>query len=187
DLQLLLGTHRGDSHAAALLWERFGPRLLATARALVGDHDRAEDAVQQALVGVLGSTRNDLAAVDDVAAYLAACVRNAAVNEIRARDRRRARDAAAGLLRPHTAPDAEPTLRAAAAGMETIDHAVRALPAEQREVVALRHAAGLTFDQVGWCLGISRNTAASRYRLAVASIRRALGAPPNATEVAHAR
>lgn len=185
DLELLLGTHRGDSNAAALLWERFGPRLLGVALALLGDRDRAEDAVQQALFGVLRASHSDLSRVADAAAYLIASVRNAAVSEIRNAERRRARDRTAGSLGAPGPGAAGPPSRPA--GMESIDTLVGALPDEQREVVALRHAAGLTFDQIGWCLGISRNTAASRHRLAVASIRRALGAPPSTTEVAHAR
>ncbi|MCH8271418.1 MAG: hypothetical protein IH985_09460, partial [Planctomycetes bacterium] len=68
-----------------------------------------------------------------------------------------------------------------------------AINQDQREVVLLRHAAGLTFDQIALALDLNRHTAASRYRAAIARLRRELAddnpaahvRPPD--EVSHAR
>ncbi len=49
-----------------------------------------------------------------------------------------------------------------------------ALPARQREVVFLHLYEGLTFAAIGDVTGVSTFTAASRYRLAIARLRRAM-------------
>ena len=53
-------------------------------------------------------------------------------------------------------------------------HAVQALPDDQREVIVLHVWGELTFSQIADVLGISANTAASRYRYAIAKLRDAL-------------
>src|SRR5437879_3620136 len=45
-----------------------------------------------------------------------------------------------------------------------LERALAELPAGQREVIALKVDGGLTFAEVAACLGVSPNTAASRYR-----------------------
>ena len=47
-------------------------------------------------------------------------------------------------------------------------------PTEQREVIVLKVDAGLTFAELAAVLGISANTAASRYRYALEKLRTAL-------------
>ena len=51
-----------------------------------------------------------------------------------------------------------------------------ALPPEQREVVLLKIDGELTFVQIGQVLGVSMNTAASRYRYALEKLRTTLEA-----------
>jgi RNA polymerase sigma-70 factor, ECF subfamily len=57
-----------------------------------------------------------------------------------------------------------------------LEQEVRRLPAEQRDVVTLKVWGGLTFAEVARSLSIPQGTAASRYRLAVASLRQTLTA-----------
>ena len=52
-----------------------------------------------------------------------------------------------------------------------LDRALKTLPVEQREVVALKVVEGLTFREIAQALRIRPNTAASRYRLALARLR----------------
>jgi RNA polymerase sigma-70 factor (ECF subfamily) len=49
--------------------------------------------------------------------------------------------------------------------------AIHTLPVEQRDVVALKIDGELTFGEIGAALGISPNTAASRYRYALEKLR----------------
>ena len=49
-----------------------------------------------------------------------------------------------------------------------------ALPAEQREVIALKIDGELSFAQIAQVMGVSINTAASRYRYALEKLRTSL-------------
>jgi len=55
-----------------------------------------------------------------------------------------------------------------------LERALRELPAEQREVLALKIDGGLTFARISAVLGVSPNTAASRYRYALEKLRERL-------------
>jgi RNA polymerase sigma-70 factor (ECF subfamily) len=55
-----------------------------------------------------------------------------------------------------------------------LEQALRTLPPEQRELVALKIEGDLTFGEIAVVLGISPNTAASRYRYALEKLRLAL-------------
>jgi RNA polymerase sigma-70 factor (ECF subfamily) len=158
----------GRDRAFAELYDRFGPALFRVALTLLGSRADAEDAVQEVFVG-LARARSSLSGVDNVRAYLFTALRHAAAK-------------AAG--RPRLARVPVPDLDALAApvprplAVETtarLEQALAALPAEQRELVALKVDGGLTFQEIAACLGISPNTAASRYRYALEKLRVALG------------
>lgn len=57
-----------------------------------------------------------------------------------------------------------------------IERALRRLPADQREVLVLKIWGELTFDEIARQLEIPLNTAASRYRYALAALRQELTA-----------
>jgi RNA polymerase sigma-70 factor (ECF subfamily) len=147
------------------LYDRFGPALYRTARTLVGD--LAEDAVQETFVGLV---RASVAPTDleNAKGYLFAALRHAAA-KLRTR---------AGRERPVSPMDLHdlpsPVPPEVARGDE-LERALQSLPAEQREVIALKVDGGLTFAEVAACLGVSQNTAASRYRYALEKLRAALG------------
>jgi RNA polymerase sigma-70 factor (ECF subfamily) len=50
--------------------------------------------------------------------------------------------------------------------------AVDRLPVEQREVLVMKIWNELTFAEIGQALGISQNTAASRYRYALVALKK---------------
>ncbi len=70
------------------------------------------------------------------------------------------------------APTAEPAAEEPAADeAQRLREAIRALPAEQREVVMLKIDGELTFAQIAEVLAVSINTAAGRYRYALRKLR----------------
>ncbi len=179
DHELLLDTHRGCERSARTLWAVHAPRLLAFARALVGPHD-AEDVVQSVFCGLLDLPRRRLSEVRDVPAFLAATTRRAALNSLRSARRQRAR---------HESSKTPPSAPRAPAN-DGLQQAIDSLPRRWREVLVLKHVAGLTFDQMGVALALPRDTAASRYRAALAALRTMLkhdqDTEADTTEVAHA-
>jgi RNA polymerase sigma-70 factor (ECF subfamily) len=147
---------------------RHGPAMLLLARQIVSPRADAEDVVQEAFVRFW--TARSRAA--DPVAYLFACVRSTALDWRRSGRRRGRREEAAA--RPEAAPplftiSLEHDDRRAA-----IEAAVATLPEAQREVLVMKVWAKLTFPQIGAALRIPPDTAASRYRYALARLREQL-------------
>jgi RNA polymerase sigma-70 factor (ECF subfamily) len=57
---------------------------------------------------------------------------------------------------------------------QEIENALQRLPEDQREVLVLKIWQEFTFEQIGQALEIPANTAASRYRYALKSLRKQL-------------
>ena len=119
----------------------------------------------------LARGRARLAAVADLEACLFTMLRNA----IRRRGRRTALDRRAVLAIAAGRRDSGSfTTPAAELPDDAIAAALAALPEAQREVVALKIDAGLTFAEIAVVTGTSLNTAASRYRYALEKLRGSL-------------
>lgn len=167
---LLPRMHAGDSAAARSLWNNHAPRLLALARAMCrGPGARgaasglADDAVQNAFLGLLKLDTRSINAIRDVRAYLAQAVRAAVLNAQRTERRETARRGA--LLPPGTGSVDVP---------DHLSDAIDALPEAQRDVILLKHVAGLTFDQMSLATGEPRATLASRHAAALRLLRAAM-------------
>jgi RNA polymerase sigma-70 factor, ECF subfamily len=148
-----------------------GPALLLLARQYFPARADAEDVVQEAFVRFWRSRSR----ARDATAYVFACVRTTALEWQRGQRRRLRREEAAART------ESEPLFETRAELDErraAIEAALRELPAEQREVVVLKLWAGLTFPQIGEALTIPANTAAARYRYALAKLREALAEEP---------
>lgn len=170
DMALVAGLAAGREDAYAALYDRFAARLLAAAWGMLGSRDAAEDAVQDVFVNLVKS-RASLAGVRDLQAYLFTSLRHAAARRAQRPERREqsleeARDVSAQVQAADDPATVERDPR--------LEHALAALPREQREVVALRIDGGLTLAEAAAVLGISPNTAASRYRYALEKLRERL-------------
>ncbi|MDP6634765.1 MAG: sigma-70 family RNA polymerase sigma factor [Phycisphaerae bacterium] len=159
----------GDEQAYATLYDILGERLFRTAVAITGSREDARDLVQELFVAMVRS-RDKLSRVDNLAAYMFTSLRRLA---IRTSNRSR-RNAAALAGRARQAA-------AAASGAdepndqgERMERALAALGTPQREVIALKIDGGLTFAEIAAVLGVSANTAASRYRYALENLRATL-------------
>lgn len=167
---LLRRMRRGSPAAARTLWRDLSPGLLAHARTIVPDAD-AEDLVQQAFCAILDLDRASAREIADVRAWMHRVLRTRALNLLRSERRRRDRERGrAGPRAPAPPPASAP-----------LADLIEALPTDQREVVVLRHGAGLTFDQIALATGVARSTLASRHRAAIDALRAALADHPGPT------
>jgi RNA polymerase sigma-70 factor, ECF subfamily len=162
-----------DENDAWKTWfERYGPKLLLCARQWTRSLADAEDVVQEAFVRFWRHQR-DLPG--DPMALLVTSVRRAACDVARREGRRSAREErafdAADLQSSWFHSTLEEDERRSA-----IEEALRRLPEPQREVLILKIWGELTFEQIGAELSIPANTAASRYRYALAALRHHLTA-----------
>ena len=153
-----------------------GPGLVLFARQWVRTSADAEDIVQEAFVKFWRHHRKLDKAPPDVPnpgnrGLLYAAVRTTALDFIR-RDSRRAR------REIQVFADSDPTTAPQFEFEDESQHelavAVDRLPHEQREVVVMKIWNELTFAEIGEALGISQNTAASRYRYALAALKKDL-------------
>jgi RNA polymerase sigma-70 factor (ECF subfamily) len=157
-----------NSADAWTVWlEQHGAALVLFARQWVGSRADAEDIVQEAFVRFWRSRQR----VAQPVGYLFACVKRCALDWQRGRRRQARREEA--TARPEAA-----TLFDAPLEQEERRTAIEAglalLPAEQKEVLVLKIWAGLSFGEIAAALEIPANTAASRYRYALAKLREQL-------------
>jgi RNA polymerase sigma-70 factor (ECF subfamily) len=162
----------GQSAEAWTVWlAEHGPALLLLARQYLQVRTDAEDVLQEAFVRFWRSRER----ATDKTAYLYGCVRTTALEWTRGRRRRMRREEAVART------EAQPLFERALEQDErrqAIELALHSLPAEQREVLVLKLWGGLTFPQIAHALAVSANTAASRYRYALAKLREQLAEEP---------
>lgn len=174
--RLLAAYLAGDGDAFTALVGLYEERLFAFIERMTGDPHLAEDIFQQTFLKVAEkASRYDGSA--SFSTWLFRIARNGALDELRRRGRRRnAESGASGL---ENLPDASgPTPFESAARKELaarVRIALAELPEPQREAFLLKEEAELGFEEIGDILGCGKETAKSRFRLAVGKLRRSLG------------
>ena len=162
--------HRGDEAAARALWSAHAGKMEAYARAILPHSlkSAAADSVQSVFCRILALDSRRVREIKEGLSFLLSSVRNECVSLIRSNRRR--------LQRERVAPRASSTTPDSRA-LE-LHQALDLLPRREREIIVLKHVAGLTFDQIELATGINRNTAASLYRQARQQLQRSLSDPP---------
>ncbi len=166
--------------------EQERPGLLRMAQSIVKDHAEAEDVVQDTALALW--RRLEQGGVENPEAYARRAVW---VNALKRRSRWRdwvPLEAEALALRglPEPAALQLPELELSPWELEA---AIAELPAAQQAALRLRFYAGLSFAECGKALSISINTAASRCRYALHSLRQNLAKKqaPQPKETRHAK
>ena len=143
-----------------------GPGLVLFARQFVRSAADAEDIVQEAFVRFWRKQHSI-----ENRGLLFATVRSIALDLLR-RDSRRARREADAVADADGV--VEPQFDELDESKQALAAAVDRLPAEQREVLVMKIWNELTFAEIATALNISQNTAASRYRYALAALKKNL-------------
>lgn len=152
--------------------EAHGARAVLYARQWVPCQSDAEDIVQTAFLRFWPARQR----AKDSKAYFYSCVRNAAIDWVRESQRRRKRDQSAAA---EASESFEPSFERTMEQDEfraVVESLMQRLPDEQRQVLVMKIWGQLTFAQIAEVEGISANTAASRYRYAVESLRQQMPA-----------
>jgi RNA polymerase sigma-70 factor (ECF subfamily) len=168
DDPLIQGLAEGREEAFAVLYDRFAASLFQVALISLGSPHDAEDAVQEVFIGLLRA-RARLRNVENLRAYLFASLRRAVAKLATSPERQRS-VSPDELLRFSAPQPAELEIDRSL----QLERALRRLPPEQREVLALKIDGGLTFAEIASVVGVSSNTVASRYRYALEKLRTAL-------------
>lgn len=151
--------------ALDFIYDAMGSQLYGYVLGLVGSEADAEDTIQDLFVRLVHKRRNLLKA-ENLEAYIFAMARNLARDAIRRRPRNTVSiDEYPQVLQFRAAaPDA-------AGHNGSLLKALLGLPVTQREIITMKCLGAMSFDAISRALGISINTAASRYRYALNKLR----------------
>jgi RNA polymerase sigma-70 factor (ECF subfamily) len=165
-----VATHEEDWKSC---FAELGPGLVLFARQFVRSIADAEDIVQDAFVRFWRKQHSgDPPAPGSGVAnrgLLYATVRSVALDLLRRDARRARREATASADMEQTT---EPQFDFDDGSQRALAAALDLLPVEQREVLVMKIWNELTFAEIASALSISQNTAASRYRYALASLKK---------------
>ena len=174
--ELVERAQAGDHDAFSVLVRASFPRLYGVANLILRDSERAQDAVQEALV----LAWRHLRALRDADAWDAwlhrltvrACYRSA--RQVKRRD----------LVELHVVPDPEPAgafdLSMSVAERDRMGRELGRLPIDQRAVMVLHFYADLPLTEAAGILDIPVGTAKSRLHRGLEALRSAMSAEPEA-------
>lgn len=163
-------SHLAANNPAALemIWAEYAADLLGYLAALHCSRNDAEDTLQEVFV-TIARKRMSVSRARLLKPYLFQLARNVALNRIKRNKRIRDRaECMSDWLVPvePTLPD-EHRIQKLAAGLAE-------LPEKQRSVLVLKFYRDKSFREIGALLGISENTAASRFRYGIEKLRRVM-------------
>ena len=170
DRELVIAAQRGDQVAFMDLIRARVDRLFGIARRILRDVDRAEDALQDALV-IAWRDLPDLRDPDRFDFWLQRVLSNMCIEHAR-RERRRYSRLEVIDLAEHISRDE----LAGVADRDVVDRAFKRLKPEERAVLVLRYYAGYQPADIAEVLGISGGTLRSRLHHAHRAMRAAIDA-----------
>ena len=177
DRELVAAARGGDQAAFMDLVRPRSNRLFAIALQILRDIDRAEDALQDALVIAWRDLRG-LRDPDRFDAWLQRLLINVCIAQA-TRERRRAANL---RVLPVDGPAAPDDLLSVA-DRDLLERGFRRLPPEQRAILAMHHYLGYAPSEIAETLGIPAGTARSRLHHAHRAMRAALEADARATAI----
>jgi RNA polymerase sigma factor (sigma-70 family) len=162
---------RADEQALSELYRRFGRLAYGLAFRILRDDALAQDAVQDAFLGVWRSAGRFMAERAKPSTWLLTLVHRRAVDLVRREERRRTEP-----LQPDSeAADSEAPDEAELLNQrQTIREALRKLPPEQREAIELAYYGGYTQSELAERLGQPLGTIKSRMFTGLGRLREAL-------------
>jgi RNA polymerase sigma-70 factor (ECF subfamily) len=160
---------REDETAFTALYREYSARLQQYALSLVRDRQAAEDAVQDAFLGMVRQLAAGKAP-RQVAPYLYTSVRNRCLDRLRRRREVALDETHVELLAAPAGDEERIGLRHA------LNRLLLTLPEEQREVIVLRTWHDMEFAAIAALQGTPVNTAIARYHYALDKLRKELEA-----------
>ena len=158
--------------------EEHGPKLLLFARQQTRSHEDAKDIFQDALVKLVEKVRTGefVGGQEAWQPYLYTAIRRLAIDLSRSVDRRKRREDNVAVDAEDAQYDAfHPWFESDSSDDETraqLEERLKELPEKFSEVIVMKIWGERTFAEIGEILGISQNTAASRYRYGLEALKK---------------
>jgi RNA polymerase sigma factor (sigma-70 family) len=158
-----------DDEALAELYDRFGRVAYGLALRILRDDGLAQDAVQEAFLGIWRSADRFLPERGKASTWILTLVHRRAIDLVRREDRRRGEP-----LEQAPEPIALSTVEGEATlgfRRRVVQEALKGLPPEQREALELAYYGGLTQSELAERLGQPLGTIKSRMFMGLARLR----------------
>lgn len=168
DKLLVLKCKRGSPDALGHIYQKYKADLLVLAIALLNDKSAAEDVMHDVFVSFVQSLEK-FRLTGSLKGYLMTCVANRARNTNKAKLHQGVGLDQAGSF----CSDSDDPTNSIICNeqLQKLSNAMAQLPYDQREVILLHHQTAMTFRAIAESLGISNNTAKSRYRYGLDKLR----------------
>jgi len=150
---------RSDDEALAELYDRYSRVAYGLALRVLRDPGLAQDAVQEAFLAAWRNAASFDPQLAKPSTWLLTLVHRRAVDLVRREERRRVEPLPETHEVASEATDEEAALRER---RQVVQHALRRLPAEQREALELAYYGGFTQSQLAERLGVPLGTIKSR-------------------------
>jgi len=155
-----------------------GPKLLLFARQQTRSHEDAEDILQDAVVKLVDKVNSGefVGGSDAWQAYLYTSIRRLAIDLSRRTDRRKKREDVVSIAAGDEICK-DPWFEGESTDdeiREQLEEKLKQLPPKFAEVIVMKIWGEKTFAEIGEALEISQNTAASRYRYGLESLKKSL-------------
>ncbi len=168
DKLLVLRCKRGSTDALGRIYEKYKSDALILAIALLNYASAAEDVVHDVFLSFVQKIE-EFRLTGSLKGYLLTCVAN------RARNMNKAKHRHGYDADPHepASPASDEPQRSILCNeqLQQLGDALAQLPYDQRETIMLHFQAAMTFRTIAKSLGISVNTAKSRYRYGLDKLR----------------
>src|SRR4051812_4770280 len=163
DDALVAAVRKGHDEALGALFTRYHERVTAYVARIIGDREHAQEVVQEAFIAALHGLRKNDETIE-FRPWIYRIARNGAIDHLRARARRgthvdfHAVEAAG--VEPAQFASADHGPEAAAESREAIEHLQNAfvgLTEMHHQLLVMRELEGLSYDEIGERLGLSRS------------------------------
>jgi RNA polymerase sigma-70 factor (ECF subfamily) len=174
DLVLMQRIAAGDQRALGQLYDRYGRLVYGLARSVVGDEAAAEEITQDAFTRVWSRAGTYLPAQGRPLTWLMRIARNRAIDELRSRS---SRPQARSIWLEEDLPDGGADLAEEAElarRRKQVAGAIAALPAGERQVLALAYFQAYTHREIAGILKQPLGTVKTRLRSAMKRLRAAV-------------
>lgn len=171
EAQLVRRVKRGDPDALDALMDAYWDPLVAYAYRILGDEQTAEDVTQETFLAIW--ERRAGLRPGSLSPYLFRTARNRALDEVRSREAREARERnQAKLMQAGLKTPADELEEERIGSM--VDQAIHALPPRRREAFTLAYLRDLSYHEIAEIMGISPKTVGHHVSAALAELRERL-------------
>ncbi len=166
-----------DQQALSDLYDRYQGAMYGLAMRITNDPALAQDAVQEAFVGIWRNAARYASTRASVRTWMLSITHHRAIDIVRRRKATTELPEADTAEPALTAPDVWPEV-SRALDRDTVQRAMDGLPDAQRQTISMAYFEGLTQVEIAERTGVPLGTVKSRVRLGLAQMRRSIEESP---------